>query len=102
MRRASKSGRGSGNSGIVLNGRRHRPLDGVRVSEGRGWFLGYHCLTKHVKVSFFRGASLLPIPPGASKQKDVRYLDIFEDIAFDKQFMAEWISQASELPGWTP
>jgi len=75
------------------------PLYGV---EGRGWFLGYHCLTKYVKVSFFRGASLSPMPPGTSKQKDVRYLDIFEDAAFDEQLMAEWIRQASELPGWNP
>ena len=75
------------------------PLYGL---EGRGWFLGYHCLTKYVKVSFFRGASLIPIPPGASKQKDVRYVDIYEDGGFDEQLMAEWIRQASHLPGWSP
>jgi len=70
--------------------------------EGRGWFLGYHCLTRYVKVSFFRGASLSPMPPGASKQKDVRYLDIYEDVGFDEHLMAEWIRQASELPGGSP
>ena len=75
------------------------PLYGM---EGRGWFLGFHCLTKYVKVSFFRGASLTPMPPGASKQKDVRYFDIFEDTAFDEQLVSEWIRQASKLPGWTP
>ena len=75
------------------------PLYGL---EGRGWFLGFHCLTRYVKVSFFRGASLLPIPPGASKQKDVRHLDIYEDVGFDDQLMAEWIRQASQLPGWSP
>lgn len=75
------------------------PLYGL---EGRGWFLGYHCLTKYVKVAFFRGASLTPMPPGASKQKDVRYLDIFEDTDLDERLVAEWIHQASELPGWTP
>ena len=75
------------------------PLYGL---EGRGWVLGFHCLTRYVKVSFFRGASLLPIPPGASKQKDVRYLDIYEDVGFDDQLMAEWIRQASQLPGWSP
>lgn len=75
------------------------PLYGL---EGRGWFLGYHCLTKYVKVAFFRGASLTPMPPGASKQKDVRYLDIFEDTDLDERLVAEWIRQASKLPGWTP
>ena len=75
------------------------PLYGV---EGRGWFLGYHCFTKYVKVSFFRGASLIPKPPGLSKQKDIRYLDIFEDTDLDEDQVATWIRQASELPGWIP
>jgi len=75
------------------------PLYGL---EGRGWFLGYHCLTRYVKVSFFRGASLVPLPPGASKQKDVRYLDIDEAGGLDEQLMAEWIRQASQLQGWSP
>ncbi|MEI6241159.1 MAG: DUF1801 domain-containing protein [Planctomycetia bacterium] len=75
------------------------PLYGI---EGRGWFLGYHCLTKYVKVSFFRGAALTPMPPGASKQKDVRYVDIYENTELDETLMADWIRQASELPGWTP
>jgi hypothetical protein len=75
------------------------PLYGVA---GRGWFLGYHCLTKYVKVSFFRGAALTPPPPGASKQKDVRYLDIFEDTEWDEELLGEWIRQAAELTGWNP
>ena len=75
------------------------PLYGI---EGHGWFLGYHCFTKYVKVSFFYGASLTPMPPGESKQKDVRYLDIHETTQIDEQLLAEWIRQASELPGWTP
>jgi hypothetical protein len=75
------------------------PLYGL---EGRGWFLGYHCLTRYVKVSFFRGASLNPMPPGVSKQKDVRYLDIHEDAGFDEHLIAEWIRQAANLPGWNP
>jgi len=66
---------------------------------GDGWFLGFHCLTKCVKVSFFRGAQLDPPPPGASKQKDVRYLDIREaDVLDERQFKA-WVKQASKLPG---
>ena len=65
-----------------------------------GWFLGIHCLTKCVKVAFFRGASLRPVPPGESKQKEVRYLEIHEDDQLDDKLLASWIRQASELPGW--
>ena len=68
--------------------------------EGQGWFLSYHCFTKYVKVTFFRGASLHPLPPGASKHKDVRYLDIYEDDKPDEKQIAAWVKQASELPGW--
>jgi len=75
------------------------PLYGVK---GQGYFLGYHCLTKYVKVAFFRGARLMPMPPGSSKQKDVRYFDIYEDTIMDEELMAKWIRQASELPGWEP
>jgi hypothetical protein len=67
--------------------------------EGEGWFLGLHCLTKYVKVAFFRGASLRPVPPGKSKQKDVRYLDIYEDDELDEAQLAGWVKQASKLPG---
>jgi hypothetical protein len=70
--------------------------------EGAGWFLSFHCFAKYVKVTFFRGAALRPVPPGESKQKDVRYLDIREDDAFDEKLVASWIRQASELPGWIP
>jgi hypothetical protein len=73
------------------------PFYGV---EGRGWFLSVHCFDKYVKVGFFRGASLRPLPPGASKQKEVRYLDIHEDDPLDEKLVASWIRQASELPGW--
>ena len=70
--------------------------------EGHGWFLSFHCYTKFVRVAFFRGASLRPLPPGASKQKDVRYLDIHESDRLDEELVASWIRQASELPGWVP
>jgi hypothetical protein len=69
---------------------------------GRGWFLSFHCFTKYVKVAFFRGASLRPAPPGTSKHKEVRYLDIHEDDQFDKAQMARWVTQAAALPGWIP
>jgi hypothetical protein len=67
--------------------------------EGQGWFLDLHCLTKYVKVAFFRGASLRPVPPGESKIKDVRYFHIHEDDRIDEELLASWIRQASELPG---
>ncbi len=72
------------------------PLYGV---EGQGWFLGVHCFTKYVKVAFFRGTSLRPVPPGESKQKEVRYLDIHEDDPLDEAQFAAWVKQASQLPG---
>ncbi len=73
------------------------PFYGV-ADQDQGWFLGFHCMTKYVKVAFFRGASLRPVPPGASKQKDVRYLDIHEGELDEAQFAA-WVKQASQLPG---
>lgn len=72
------------------------PLYGVE--EGR-WFLSFHCFNKYIKVAFFRGASLKPVPPGESKQKQVRYLDIYENDALDKEQFADWTNQASKLPG---
>jgi hypothetical protein len=72
------------------------PLYGV---EHGVWFLGVHCFTKYVKVAFFRGASLRPLPPGGSKQKNVRYLDIHEDERFDERQFADWVKQAAGLPG---
>jgi hypothetical protein len=70
--------------------------------EGKGFFLGFHCMTKYIKVAFFRGTSLRPVPPGVSKQKEVRYLDIYEDDRLDEELVASWIKQAAELPGWLP
>lgn len=67
--------------------------------EGQGWFMSMHCFDKYVKVAFFQGASLKPVPPGASKQKDVRYLDIHENDAIDEAGFTDWVKQASQLPG---
>ncbi len=72
------------------------PLYGVK---DQGWFLSYHCFTKYVKVTFFRGASLHPVPPGASKHKDVRYLDIRETPPLNEAQFLDWVKQASQLPG---
>ena len=72
------------------------PFYGV---EGQGWFLNFHCFTTYVKVAFFRGTSLRPVPSGESKSKDTRYLDIHEDDQFDETQFAAWVKQASQLPG---
>jgi hypothetical protein len=68
--------------------------------EGQGWFLGLHVFTRYVKVAFFRGASLQPLPPGASKDKDTRYIDIHEGDELDVAQMAKWVKQAAALPGF--
>ena len=67
--------------------------------EGQGWFLSYHCFARYVKVAFFRGASLRPRPPGESRHKEVRYLDIHENEQLDERQLADWVKQASQLPG---
>jgi hypothetical protein len=70
--------------------------------EGQGWFLNFHCFTKYVKLAFFRGASLDPLPPVESKDKNMRYFHIHEDGEIDEQLVANWIRQAAALPGWIP
>ena len=75
------------------------PLYGI---EGEGWFLSFYVFTRYVKVTFFRGSSLRPIPPVASKHKEVRYIDIHEDDELDEAQMAKWVKQAAALPGWIP
>ncbi|MES0100425.1 DUF1801 domain-containing protein [Mesorhizobium sp. M0019] len=72
------------------------PFYGV---EGQGWFLNFHCFTKYIKLAFFRGTSLHPVPPGESKHKDVRYFDIREDDQLDEAQLTDWVKQASQLPG---
>jgi len=74
------------------------PFYGV---EGQGWFLSFHTFTKYVKVAFFRGASLHPLPPGESKSDDIRYLDIHEADNLDEAQMASWIRQAASIHGWS-
>jgi hypothetical protein len=70
--------------------------------EGQGWFLSFHCFTKYVKVAFFRGTSLRPLPPGESKIEGTRYLDIYQDDPLDESRLATWFKQAAALPGWIP
>ena len=70
-------------------------------SEHSGWFLSFHMFMKYVKVAFFNGASLMPLPPGKSKHQEVRYLDIREEDDLDEKQLASWVKQASAMPGWT-
>ena len=70
--------------------------------DGQGWFLSFHTFTNYVKVTFFRGTSLHPIPPGESKHKEVRYVDIRQNDQIDEAQMTTWIRQAAALPGWVP
>ncbi|MDP3226961.1 MAG: DUF1801 domain-containing protein [Acidovorax sp.] len=64
-----------------------------------GWFISFHCFTKYVKVTFFRGQSLSPVPAGPSKVGDTRYHDIREEPGLDEAQLVAWIQQASQLPG---
>jgi hypothetical protein len=68
--------------------------------EGQGWFLSFHCFKRYVKVAFFRGKLLRPVPPGESRQKEVRYVDVHKDDQLDEEQMASWIRQAASIPGW--
>lgn len=75
------------------------PFYGV---EGKGWFLSFHVFTRYVKVTFFSGTSLRPIPPGGTaRSKDARWIDIHEG-ELDEAQLAKWIKQAARIPGWIP
>ena len=67
--------------------------------EGEGWFMAFRCYTKYVQLQFFRGTSLDPEPPKASKHPEVRYLDVHEDDELDEELLRSWVEQASQLPG---
>ena len=68
--------------------------------EGNGYFLSFHVFTRYVKVTWFRGTSLKPMPPGTSKDKHARYLDIHEDDEIDDAQVTRWIKQAAAQPGY--
>jgi hypothetical protein len=73
------------------------PMYGVA---GQGWFLSFHVFARYVKVTFFFGASLNPPPPGPSKTKNTRYLDIYEQGIADEAQLCDWIRQAAAIPGF--
>jgi len=70
--------------------------------ECQGWFLSFHCFTKYIKVAFFRGTSLRPLPPVESKDPNTRYFHIHGDDQLDESQLAAWFRQAADLPGWVP
>jgi len=74
------------------------PFYGV---DGLGWFISFHVFTKYVKVTFFSGAKLDPLPPVGSKDPNTRYVHIVEDEKIDEKQLVNWIKQAARLPGWT-
>ena len=67
--------------------------------EGEGWFLSYHVFARYVRVTFLQGASLRPVPPGAGKDKDARWIDLYEG-ELDEERMEAWVRQAAAIPGW--
>lgn len=76
------------------------PFYGV---QDQGWFVTFHVFTRYVKVSFFQGTSLHPIPPGGTpKSGECRWLDIYENTPLDEKQFVSWVKQAALLPGWTP
>jgi len=100
-----------GNVGRRLDALIVRNVPGVRKAvkwnspfygiEGLGWFMSFHVFTRYVKVTFFNGTSLRPIPPGGT-QRSARWIDIHEGDKLDESQMAKWIKQAAALPGWLP
>lgn len=68
----------------------------------RGWFVSYHCFSKYIKVTFFKGTSLDPLPPVESKDAETRYFHIYEDDRPDDKLIESWIRQAAAIPGWKP
>ncbi|WP_437187451.1 DUF1801 domain-containing protein [Planctomicrobium sp. SH668] len=85
--------------GVVKGVRWNSPFYGV---EGQGWFLSFHVLTRYVKVTFFRGTSLDPLPPGSGKDPEARWLDIYQDDPLDEKLLKKWFKQAAKIPGWRP
>jgi len=83
--------------GVKKAVRWNSPFYGI---EGEGWILGVHCFAKYIKVAFFQGASLDPIPPVESKDKNARYFHIHEGDVLDEAQLRKWVKQASKLPGW--
>ena len=86
--------------GVLKAVKWNSPFYGV---EGNGWFVSFHVFTRYVKVTFFRGTELRPVPPGGTpKSKEARWIDIYEDKPLDEALLTNWMEQAAKLPGWLP
>jgi len=83
--------------GVQKAVRWNSPFYGV---EGKGWFVSFHCFTRYIKLTFFKGAALDPPPPVASKDAEVRYFHIHEGEEVDEEQLARWLKQAAAIPGW--
>ncbi|MGH6653214.1 MAG: DUF1801 domain-containing protein [Sphingopyxis sp.] len=83
--------------GVEKAVRWNSPFYGV---PGQGWFLCFHCFNRYIKITWFRGRQLDPVPPVESKDPDARYLHIFEDEPVDEAQLAGWLKQAAAIPGW--
>lgn len=82
--------------GVMKAVKWNTPMYGMELDH---YFLGFHCFDKYIKVSFNTGAKLTPLPPGTSKQANMRYLDIHEGDGLDEAQFKDWVKQASQLPG---
>jgi hypothetical protein len=52
-----------------------------------------------VKVTFFEGANLKPVPSGGTS-RDSRWIDIREGETLDEAQFLKWLKQAAAMPGW--
>lgn len=89
----------SGGNPQIPTGVGDAPIQAYIAAIPDDWFLSVHCFTSLVRVAFFNGTTSRPMPPGASKQKRVRYLDIRQNDALDEKQFASWVKQANKLPG---
>lgn len=85
--------------GVRKGVRWNSPIYGM---EGSGWMLMFHVYSKYVKVTFFKGRQLDPMPPVESKHENERYYHVYEDEGVDEKQFSDWVKQASKLPGWEP
>jgi hypothetical protein len=85
--------------GVVKAVKWNQPLYGV---EGQGFFVSFRCFANYLKLTFFRGAELDPLPPVGFKDPDARALHIHDDDELDEGQLVRWFEQAAAIPGWTP
>lgn len=77
----------------------NQPMYGI---EDQGYFASFRCFTNYIKLTFFFGARLEPLPPVTFKDPDARALHIHDDDRLDEQQLRDWCVQAAAIPGWVP